>query len=469
MQQRRDLVVCVDVGSTWTKAALVDPGSGTLLGRASHPTTLPGTSSSAGTHTDVLEGLDACVDRLALAHPGARDAEVLACSSAGGGLRIGVVGNEELVSAEAGRRVALTSGGRVVAVVAGAATPGVPDLAPLEEGEPDVVLLVGGTDGGDREVLLRCAQALAGQPWPVVVAGNADAAPDVVGVLDAAGTRHTVTGNVLPRIGVLEPGPARGAIREAFLAHVIGGRDLSPGPRFPALVRGATPDLVLTAVELLADHPARVGGSDAEDRPGVVVVDVGGATSDVYSVVPLPEEPDGPGPAEGLGRDVVAATPANRTVEGDLGLRWSAAGTVAAATAAGDLPAPDAEEVDARVRRLRDDPGVVPSTVEERALDARLTGWAATEALRRHSRSGVDLRTVGLVVGSGGALRHAADPAALLATAMREDRTFVLPQQPRVAVDTDYVLAAAGLLAEQHPQAAYALLERFCGERGPAA
>ena len=99
---------CVDVGSTFTKAALVDDETGALLGTASHRTTLD---------TDVLDGVDACRADLADAHPAAADAEVLACSSAGGGLRIAVVGNEELVTAEAGRRVALSSGGKVVAVL----------------------------------------------------------------------------------------------------------------------------------------------------------------------------------------------------------------------------------------------------------------------------------------------------------------------------------------------------------------
>jgi uncharacterized protein (TIGR01319 family) len=246
-------------------------------------------------------------------------------------------------------------------------------------------------------------------------------------------------------------------------------------------VRGATPDVVLTAVELLAEHPSRGRQRDRRDRPGVVVVDVGGATTDVYSVVPVPQAdgatsdaagPDRPRTSSALGRDVVAATPANRTVEGDLGLRWSAAGTVAAAAAAGTLPASEVDRVGARVRRLSGDPGVVPATSEERDLDARLTGWAATEALRRHAglgvaagtgvRSGVDLRTVGLLVGSGGALRHAADPGLLLRTALHEDRSFVLPEEPRVAVDVEYVLATAGLLAGEHRDAAYALLERFC-------
>ena len=82
----------------------------------------------------------------------------MACSSAGGGLRIAVVGNEELVTAEAGRRVALSSGGKVVAVLAAGR---LDDLARVGDSEPDVVLLTGGTDGGNPEPILACARALA--------------------------------------------------------------------------------------------------------------------------------------------------------------------------------------------------------------------------------------------------------------------------------------------------------------------
>ncbi len=118
-----------------------------------------------------------------------------------------------------------------------------------------------------------------------------------------------VTDNVVPRIGVLHPEPARRAIREMFLAHVIGGKHLSRRADFTSMVRGATPDLVLTGVEVLA---AETGGN------GVVVVDIGGATTDVHSVVRLDPED------AGLSREVVASTPVTRTVEGDLGMRWSA-------------------------------------------------------------------------------------------------------------------------------------------------
>ena len=143
-----ELVVCVDVGSTFTKAALVHGSSGRLLGTAEHPTTI---------ETDVLDGVEACRSELAGRFPAAADAEVLACSSAGGGLRIAVVGNEELVTAEAGRRVALSSGGKVVAVFFGGLDSH--KLKELRSARPDVVLLVGGTDGGNSEGLVADAEA----------------------------------------------------------------------------------------------------------------------------------------------------------------------------------------------------------------------------------------------------------------------------------------------------------------------
>src|SRR6478735_3538036 len=242
-----ELVYCVDFGSTFTKAALVDVDEGTLVGGASHRTTI---------ESDVLDGWDAIRAQLQpLA--GTADPPILACSSAGGGLRIAVIGNEELVTAEAGRRVALSSGGRVVHVSSNDV-----DLLAVRESRPDVLLLVGGTDGGNSEVLLSNAEALAAAHWtgPVVVAGNSDAVGRIEQLFDAARVPFVLADNVVPEIGVLRPEGARAAIREMFLRHVIGGKHLSQRADFTAMVQGAAPDIVLRAVELLStglgpEHP----------------------------------------------------------------------------------------------------------------------------------------------------------------------------------------------------------------------
>ena len=438
------LVLCVDFGSTFTKVALVDLDAERLLATAQHPTTIG---------TDLLDGYAACREQLEVEHPEAAGAEVLACSSAGGGLRIAILGTEELVSAEAGRRVALSSGGKVVHVGAGPLDEA--GLAALRATEPDVLLLTGGTDGGDQEVLLHNAGELERQRWqtPVVVAGNAEAQQQVAQHLAAGGTPFVLVDNVVPRIGVLAPEPARRAIREIFLSHVIGGKHLSARPEVTRMVLGATPDVVLVGVELLADAQASSEPASSTPGSGVVVVDVGGATTDVHSVVVLdPEE-------AALAREVVAVTPVTRTVEGDIGMRWSAASTAEAAAAEG---------VDEGLRAIalaRTDPAFLPGDEDQQADDLRLASAAATIAVRRHAgrskvvlspqgrvveRSGKDLRAVGLLVGSGGVFRAAtanqAEAALLSATGSGTDG-WQCPEQPRIAVDTSSVLAAAGLIA----------------------
>lgn len=419
--------VCVDVGSTYTKSCRIDLDTGTMLARAEVPTT---------SATDVLAGLDAAV-----AAVGGRPREQrYVCSSAGGGLRLAVIGYEELVTAEAGHRVGLSAGAQVVHVAAGPLDGR--GIAALRAARPDVLLLVGGTDGGDAEVLLHNARRLATARLrlPVVLAGNADARADAEAVLTGRRVPVTVTENVLPRIGVLDPGPARAAIRDVFLRHVIGGKRLSKGGRFASLVRAATPDAVLAGVELLADLTGA----------GVLVVDVGGATTDVYSAL-LPDAESESGPR----RDVAGTLWRSRTVEGDLGVAAGAAGTVSAATT---------EKVTLPKLALPDS-GQVPTAERDRELAAA----AAVIALRRHARGhspgpgrprtkGRDLREVRLVVGSGGVLRHGGGAYVLDSALSDIAGGWVPPAAARTVVDERYVLAAAGLLAIDHREAAVALL-----------
>ncbi len=455
LAQPPEAILVVDVGSTFTKAALVRVSTsagavssphavnsatgaetGTVLGRGEAPTTLD---------TDVMDGVRSLATSLGDA-AAVDDGRILACSSAGGGLRLAVVGYERTVTAEAGYRVGLSAGAKVVHVASGPLD--LQGLTALSDARPDIVLLVGGTDGGNAEVLQHNGIALAGSTLPdevpIVVAGNRDARPVVAEALVRAGRPHVLADNVLPEIGVVAPASARVAIRDVFLRHVIGGKGLSTDPAFARLVRAATPDAVLAGVEVLAE----VLDQD------VLVVDVGGATTDVYSAV-TPRGDD-----VGRRTEVVAPLRFSRTVEADLGMRWNAVGVIEAA-AREQLPTSTA--LRRYAARLGEHPAYLPSGPDEAALDLDLARLAAIVAVRRHARppfpgeAARALTDLGLVLGSGGVLRHTpSDEARTLLVAVATDHAggWRVPRSPRLGVDAAYLLMVVGLLAPTHPDAA---------------
>jgi uncharacterized protein (TIGR01319 family) len=424
-------VLCVDFGSTFTKAVLLDSADGALLAGASVPTTVS---------TDVLDGYRSICETIAEAGFPAAD-EVLACSSAGGGLRLAVVGYERSVTAEAGHRVGLSAGAKIVHVAAGPMTTA--EVAALRATRPDVVLLVGGTDGGNADVMVHNGSALAKARLgaPIVVAGNGDAQAQVAIALGSTSRRFIVTDNVLPQIGVINPDGARAAIRQMFLRHVIGGKGLSRGPQFAAMVRAATPDAMLRGVETLA----------AATHGDVLVFDIGGATTDVYSVI----SPQGEDAV--LRKEVVAPLWHARTVEGDLGMRWNARGVAHAASVEHLLRGPDLERLQTWAGRVEADPAHLPRGDVEVDLDLTLARVAALTAVRRHARPprpadpARPLARLAHVIGSGGVLRHS--PGAGQDNILRAVITDVrggwkVPTQARTTVDSAYLLFAAGLLAD---------------------
>jgi uncharacterized protein (TIGR01319 family) len=452
--------VLVDFGSTYTKVRAVDPASGTLQASAQHRTTVDG---------DVLEGLDSALAEMREKAPKMQFEEVLACSSAGGGLRLGVVGLEEALTGEAAYRAALSAGARVVCSVNG----GLRESAHVDRllaGNPDIVLLAGGTNGGNTTSLLESAAFLAGEQIdvPIVLAGNELAQPEALELLNRSGKKVFTAANVMPEIGVIDAHPVRELLRELFIQHVIGGKGLSSQHRFMRMVRMATPDAVLAGAELLAQGLVRRRQSGS-----VAVVDLGGATTDVHSVSPsgLPE-------SRGYKRALLPDGCSARTVEGDLGLRWNATGITEAAGAEGLLGSEQAERLQAHATACVSDPGLLPSSRADLDADLELARAAVAVALRRHAgdlaitltpegavleRRGRDLREVSTIVLTGGIFAHA--PRAALERAVRgvldqpPSERRMLPKTARFMFDRSYVLATAGLLATTDEEAAWRLVE----------
>jgi uncharacterized protein (TIGR01319 family) len=443
--------VLSDFGSTYTKVTLVDMDSGELVGRAQSPTTA---------RTDVMGGFaEALAGALsASARPVVLGPRISA-SSAGGGLRVAAVGLVADLTAAAARQAALNAGGRVDLVLSGSL--GASDVEALRHAAPDIVLFCGGTDGGQRDRVLSNAELLARADAfnYAVVACNREVADQVSATFHHAGIRTCTVENTMPRLRELNVGAAREAILQAFLEHVIQGKALSSSRGFTDSLITATPDAVLRGVELLA--------TGTEVQPGlgsVAVVDIGGATTDVHSHVGESSNVGGATP-------LLPVLPTVRTVQGDLGMRHSARGVLAADRKW--LQAQLGAQLEAAVGARESNPDRLPADGRDSAVDRTLATSCATVGLERHCgrqywgfrrnepprlhRTGPDLRTVELVVGTGGILALGSDGQQILEEALargKDTPDLMIPESPRIVLDRNYILAAVGLLSTRDPDLA---------------
>jgi uncharacterized protein (TIGR01319 family) len=455
------ITLAVDFGSTYTKVVAVDAADEILLGRAQSPTTV-----SEG----VMLGLDRAL-RLLEESCGIKRGQIerkVASSSAAGGLRMVAIGLVPDLTAEAARRAALGAGAKVQRVFAFELSRG--DLAEIDRIKPDMILLSGGTDGGERKTIVYNAAALAAAQVraPIVVAGNRSVSDEVYGILNAGGLDVTVVENVLPELDRLNVEPARAAIRSVFMNRITHAKGLDRAEAFVGQIVMPTPMAVLDGARLLAS-------ADGASMGDVVVVDVGGATTDVHSIGSgLPSTP-------GYVPRGLPEPFAKRTVEGDLGIRINAetivdvAGAERVAALAGS--AWTADRVRAHVRQLSAQVERVPREDAEHDLDAALAHLAVDVALERHAGhvttsytpmgavhlvNGKDLTEVPTVIGTGGVFVHGRHARrALEAACYRADApTSLRPRDPALLVDRSYLLFAAGLLAPVAPRAIASLVRR---------
>jgi uncharacterized protein (TIGR01319 family) len=451
----------IDFGSTYTKLRAVDLDGPRLLGAGQGPSTVA---------NDITIGLTAALTDLEQRLGGLPDFQYrLASSSAAGGLRMVTVGLVRELTAEAARQAALGAGARLIASFAYQLTRS--DIDKITELAPDIVLLAGGTDGGNTEVICGNAAMLARATihCPIIVAGNRVATDEVCALLGDANKPISATENVMPEFGILNIEPAREAIRQVFIDRIVRTKGIDRAQEMFDQVLMPTPAAVLEGARLLADGHGAVRGLGP-----LLVVDVGGATTDVHSVC------TGKPTHEGVVLQGLPEPYLKRTVEGDLGMRHNAlaileAAGVDALVTDSTLPIARLEQL---VRRLHTDVGHLPSNAEERALDRALARAAVRIAVRRHAgttetvytvtgpvsvQRGKDLGEVAAVVGTGGPLAHGIDPAATLAMALVDatEPLSLRPRQAKLLLDRDYELYACGLLASVEPQAALALALRY--------
>ena len=446
----------IDFGSTFTKLRAVDLEKGEIIGAGQGPSTVA--SDITGGLTKALSDLEGRIGPL----PDFKHR--LACSSAAGGLGMVTVGLVKELTAEAAKQAALGAGARLTGAFSHGLTQG--DIAEVEALAPDIILLAGGTDGGNSDVILgNAAKRAAAVTCPVIVAGNREAADEAAGLLKAAGKLVTVTENVMPEFGTLNVEPARDAIRQVFIERIVHAKGIDRAEEMFDAVLMPTPAAVLEGARLLSE-----GLDNAPGLGPLVVIDVGGATTDVHSVA------TGEPTAEGVIPHGLPEPHLKRTVEGDLGMRINAP-AIAEAVGMDTLAEATGLDVDGARKILDEITAAVdslPETAAQKRFDQALAEAAVGIAVARHAgtvtivqtvtgpvsmQTGKDLGSVATVIGTGGVLAHGTHPAASLARALADPAKpqSLRPKDPELKLDGDYLLFACGLLAGVEPEAALTL------------
>ena len=439
-------VLVAEIGSTTTVVNAfvgLDTPAPSFLGQGLAPTSVE--------EGDVTIGLQGAVDDLERnLKSKVRWQRMLATSSAAGGLRMTVHGLAHDMTARAAREAALGAGAIVKMVTAGELQ--AYDLEQIKKTKPNIILLAGGVDYGERNTAIANAKKLAELALnvPIVYAGNVACRDEVVDIIRAFGQRVIAVENVYPRIDELNIEPTRGVIQQVFEEHIVH----APGmERIREMVQGAimpTPGAVMQAAQVLY----RAIGD-------LVILDVGGATTDVHSVTPGSEE---------IARLIVSPEPlAKRTVEGDLGVY------VNVRHVANLLRPGEAERAGLDLEDILNSWPPIPATAKQFEALHLFAKKAVETALERHCgrlkhlygpggrmtiAQGKDLTSVKWVIGTGGPLTKLPGALEILKNAFSMTAKLELfPKSFNVLIDHDYNLGVLGVLSQEHEAAALVLMK----------
>lgn len=449
-------VLLIDFGSTYTKVTAVDTDEPRLLGTASAYTTV---------QTDINVGLNNAITELEKITGKIDYNNRYAASSAAGGLRMLASGLVPELTTDAAKCASLGAGAKLIKTYAYELNED--DAAEVESINPDIFLLVGGTDGGNTKCILHNAAMLSNidANFPIVVAGNRNAIRQCQKIL--SGREVYICENVMPRFGILNTAPAQNAIREIFLKNIIRAKGITKASELISGIMMPTPSAVMAAVKLLSEGTEKQGGIGE-----LIAVDVGGATTDIYSAANgLPDDP----------RTIIKGITEpyiKRTVEGDIGMRYSIYGIVDSGginniAAQAGIDCDRAAELVQKYSQYTD---LIPDTDETRAFDEALACVAVRTAVTRHAgrleesynmygtayvQTGKNLTHVNRIIITGGSLIHTDNPGRIASYALYDehDPTSLKPKKASVLVDRKYIMAAMGLLSEHYPEAALTIMK----------
>lgn len=451
----------IDFGSTFTKLVAVDTLKEDIIATASHFTTVA---------TDITIGYENALEEL-YKKIGERVKfdKIISCSSAAGGLKMCAIGLVPELTVEAAKRVCLGAGAKVDLVFSNHINKR--EIQQIVDSNIDIILLAGGTDGGNSECVIYNATALAkaGIQIPIIYAGNKSCEDEIKDIFEQYHMNGYFCENVMPKINVLNIPSAREKIREIFLKNIIEAKGIKKIEKVIDKVILPTPESVLRASNLLSK-----GYMNEKGLGELVVVDIGGATTDMYSLCS----------ASAKRMDVVIKgleePYAKRTVEGDLGMRYSALGVLKS------LSKEELEMINQQYNISLEDELMYRAThvdviyednEKQKMIEQIIGGICVDKAMARHvgkmeevftpmgliyNQTGKDLTKIEYVIATGGVLVRIENPVNVLNKVKGTKKTLLelRPENPSYLLDKDYILASMGLLSEFEPLLALKIMKK---------
>lgn len=453
-------ILTADIGSTYTKLTAIDTISRKILSTSMSFTTID---------TDVMEGFKSALHKLEEQIGKFEYDELLCCSSAAGGLKMVALGLVPELTAKAAKLAAASAGAKVVKTYAFELSQA--EMDEIDNISPDLILLCGGTDGGNKDVIIANARKLIDIDgnFTTVVAGNKSASTDIANIFSLSDKPYVLTENVMPEFNKLNIEPAKQKITELFINQIIEAKGLSGIQKLAKEDIIPTPLAVFNGCELLSK------GTKGELGIGdLIAVDLGGATTDVYSIAVGAPTIDN-ATIKGLPEPVN-----KRTVEGDLGMRYSISSIIDnnELESFASNNGIDKADIVKWINTVSDSPSILADKEsKENNIEISLACSAVRKAVERHvgiyesvftpfgqvfALTGKDLTQIPYLIGIGGAIVNTEHPYKILdgAKKLASDTHLAKPINPEYLIDKKYIFASMGLLSTKYPDVALEILKR---------
>src|SRR5690554_5234982 len=448
----------VDLGSTFTKLTLIDIDNLQVVATSSSFTTAK-TDVTIG-FLNALELLEKNLGQKA------NYKKAFACSSASGGLKMAAIGLVSELTTEAAKRVCLGSGAKVDLVFSGILTNS--EVEEIKNSDTDIILLAGGIDGGDKKTVIENSKILKQNNIniPIIYAGNKEAVDQVKEILKTYNSELYISLNVMPKLNKLHITSTKNLIRQIFIEKIIYAKGIDrlnkylDGPIIP------TPVSLLNVCSLITTR-----------TEPVIIVDIGGATTDIYSVgYGYPKRPDTA--LIGLEEPFL-----KRTVEGDLGMRYSVNGLLDNLSNLEVNSLKEKFDLTKEIKKRKTNINYLPKTNNDYLVESEIASACADIAFSRHVgtikeaythngpvyyQTGKDLTNAKYIIGTGGVIVNNPNNNEILTSLLTKTTkpNELRPLKPKILIVEFYLLSAIGLLSTIDTNKALQLFNKKILKRG---